>query len=445
MDHQGHTNNWIMVESAALALAGLCFPGFRESSEWLETGLQRLEREFRRQFLSDGVHFEISPLYHAICFHSFLEVKEVAKAAGVKLPQFFGGPLERCADYLKALCRPNFTWPSLNDSGSADMDYTMLVLKAGEIFGRPDLKWIGSKGAEGIQPEPCVRIFADAGIVTMPSGYQSDSNFLVFRAGPPGAAHVHDDILSLDLTALGVPRLIDPGITTYGPSQFTNHYRGAKAHNTILIDGKGPNRSSMSFAERIQPARREVSYQADHEFCAVTGISQWCSDDREAYELSRTVVLVNSTYWVVRDFISGVGEHEVNTFWQFAPGRCEPDADSLAVRCFGPAETGFDLIPCLGMLKPELMCRTGALNPVAGWVSVQGDDVSALSCEYKTKTLLPVTLLWLMLPLTDISATPTTKRMDTEKNAVSLEICFPKGSNHLVAFTTEGRVSFIRL
>ncbi len=271
MDHQGHPNNWIIVESAALALAGLCFPGFRESGEWLETGIQRLEREFRRQFFSDGVHFEVSPLYHAICFHAFLEVKEVAEAAGTKLPKVFRGPLERCADYLEALCRPNFTWPSLNDSGSADMDYTVLLFKAGEIFGRPDLKWIGSKGAEGMQPEPCVRIFADAGIAAMPSGHRSDSNLLVFRAGPPGAAHVHDDILSLDLTALGVPRLVDPGITTYGPSLLTDHYRSAKAHNTILIDGRGPNRSSMSFSERIQPARREFSYQADHEFLCCYG------------------------------------------------------------------------------------------------------------------------------------------------------------------------------
>ncbi|MBM3303405.1 MAG: hypothetical protein FJY85_26090, partial [Deltaproteobacteria bacterium] len=35
MDHRGHPNNWIIVESAALALAGLCFPEFQESEEWV--------------------------------------------------------------------------------------------------------------------------------------------------------------------------------------------------------------------------------------------------------------------------------------------------------------------------------------------------------------------------------------------------------------------------
>ncbi len=171
-------------------------------------------------------------------------------------------------------------------------------------------------------------------------------------------------------------------------------------------------------------------------FCAVTGISRWRSDEnRETYEITRTAVFVDSTYWIVRDFISGEGEHEISTCWQFAPGRCEPDADSLAMRCFGPAETGFDLVPCLGSLKPNLRCRTGSLNPVSGWVSIQGDDVPALSCEYKMNTLLPVTLLWLMLPRTDISATPMIKRIDTEEHAETLEISFPNGSNHLVVFT----------
>jgi hypothetical protein len=539
MDHQGHPNNWIIVESAALTLAGLCFSGFPESSQWVETGIQRLEREFRRQFFPDGVHFEISPLYHAICFHAVLEVKEVAEAAGLRLPELFHTGLERCADYLQALCRPNFTWPSLNDSGSSDMDYTALVRKAGEIFGRPDLKWIGSRGKaiqrgtflhKKVPPEPpsknsisCsqlgfpagetklrnvyevsaeghglgLQIFPDAGIATMRSGWESDANFLLFRAGPAGATHVHEDTLSLDVTALGLPRLVDPGITTYGPDALTDHYRMAEAHNTIVVDGEGPDRSTMAFADRIRPAGTDFLHQTGDGFVAVTGVRcgtitggansggphyvdrsedptvgagfkpapTWLGeippgpplakggergdflaegrgvdktlDKRpegegcnEKYSVSRTVVFVESRYWVIRDCVSGRGEHNINVCWQFAPGRCEPDPESLTVRCWDPRGSGLVVIPSFGRLKATLRCVTGSLKPVSGWVSVHGSDVPAPFCEYRVKVHLPVTLLWLLWPFTGIPNPPPVVQRDVNDNAVTLDVSFADGSHH---------------
>jgi len=215
MDHRGHPNNWIIVESAALVLAGLCFPEFNEASQWIKTGLERLRDEFRRQFFSDGAHFEISPLYHAICVHALLEVKQVAAANETKLPEEFHSPLEKCLEYLAGLSRPDFTWPSLNDSGGVTGDHTVLMRLAGEVFHCPDFNWIGSRGANGVPPTAISRCFPDAGIATMRSDHGQASNFLVFRAGPPGASHIHNDCLSLDVTALGCPMLVDPGITSY--------------------------------------------------------------------------------------------------------------------------------------------------------------------------------------------------------------------------------------
>ncbi|MBI5251563.1 MAG: alginate lyase family protein [Desulfomonile tiedjei] len=442
MDHEGHPNNWIIVESAALALAGLCFPGFRESGLWLGVGLERLDREFRRQFFSDGVHFEISPLYHSICLHALLEVKEVGEVAGQKLPELFGAPLERCTDYLQALCRPNFTWPSLNDSGSADMDYTMLMRKVGEIFQRPDLLWIGSRGSEGEPPEAGLKVFPDTGLAVMRSGFQPDANLLVFRAGLPGAAHVHEDILSLDLTALGVPRLVDPGITTYGPDPLTEHYRRAEAHNTVLIDGRGPSRSTMPFSDRIRPAGEEFSYQVGDGFCSATGSCRWSSGtDGDTCEVTRTVVFVDSRYWVVRDFVFGEGEHEIRVCWQFAPGLCKPGTESLVVQCFDPGGSGFELIPCFGDARPAFRWRTGSLNPVAGWVSMQGRDVPALSCDYTLKERLPVTQLWLLWPFAGISNVQRLERITTREGGTVLEIHFENRSCHAVAFRSEKRVS----
>jgi hypothetical protein len=569
MDHQGHPNNWIIVESATLALAGLCFTGFRESSQWVETGIQRLEREFKRQFFTDGVHFEISPLYHAICFHALLEVKEVTEAAGLKLPEIFDTSLERCADYLQALCRPNFTWPSLNDSSSSDMDYTALMLKAGEVFGRRELTWIGSKGRNGEHPdanslsnreiagesclcqkaphvpspEDCIscsqlgftngeaelrsaykvfgegcgedlftktsspgslgsnanlhqsglRVFPDAGIATMRSGWESDANFLVFRAGPPGATHVHEDTLSLDVTSLGAPCLVDPGITTYGPDALTDHYRMAVAHNTIVIDGEGPGRSTMAFADRIRPAGTDFSQQVGDGFVAVMGVRRGAApvgaglkpsptwlrkippnppllkgrergdflpegrgvdktldklegeSCKEEFSVTRTLVFVESRYWVIRDFVSGHGEHKISVCWQFAPGRYEPDPESLTVRYGDPRGSGLALIPSFGGLRPTLRCATGSLKPVSGWVSVQGSDVPAPFCEYRVKAHLPVTMLWLLWPCTGISHPPAVRRRDVKENAVTLDVYFADGSRHSLELAPDAGICLHRI
>ena len=262
MDHQGHPNNWIIVESSALALAGLCFPQFTEATQWVETALKRLRREIRRQFFADGAHFELSPLYHAICLHALLEVKRAAASVGRMLPEEFAAPLEKSAQFLASLCRPDFSWPSLNDSGGAAGDYCALVELAGGMYGREDLVWIGSRGQRGRTPDWTSRAFPDAGIAVMRSHHAADANFLVFRAGPPGATHVHGDALSLDVTALGHPLLVDPGITAYAPGPLTDHYRSASAHNMILIDGHGPERAGLSFLERTRCAGEDFSWSS---------------------------------------------------------------------------------------------------------------------------------------------------------------------------------------
>ncbi len=439
MDHRGHPNNWIMVESSALALAGICFPGFKEARLWMQTGLERLETEFHRQFHADGVHFEISPLYHSICLHAMLEVKEAAAARRVPLPEIFDSPLELSTNYLAALCRPDFTWPSLNDSGSTSSDYTALMRKAGEVFQQADLMWIGSRGGQGTPPKLLFRTFPDAGIATFRSHYGPDANFLVFRAGPPGAAHVHGDVLAVDVTALGSPRLVDPGITTYAPDKLTQYYRSSAAHSQILIDGKGPDRSTLAFQERIRKAGPELSCWSDASLDVSTGICRGPWDGvSDKYVLIRTVVFVKPHYWIIRDLAEGEGEHELSACWQFFPGRVEVDIKTLTARCEDARGPGFEVLPLLGSNRADVEISTGLLSPPRGWVSLNGSDVPGTSCIYLVKATLPVTLVWLLLPV-DKGTVSRVKaiRRDSAEGEVDLEIQFPEGRTDMITLGKE--------
>ncbi|MGB6068663.1 MAG: alginate lyase family protein [Desulfomonilaceae bacterium] len=439
MDHRGHPNNWIIVESSSLALAGICFPEFREAGLWVQTGMERLETEFHRQFFEDGVHFEISPLYHAICLHAMLEVKQAAAARGMPLPAIFSRPLERCFDYLAALRRPDFTWPSLNDAGSVSSDYTDLMRTAGEVFQREDFKWIGSRGGRGTPPPDRFRVFPDAGIAAFRSDHHPDANFLVFRAGPPGAAHVHGDALSIDVTALGVPRLVDPGITTYAPDKLTQYYRSSAAHNVILIDNCGPDRSTLRFREKVRGAGPDFSSWSDESLDVVTGVCRgpW-EGVRDKYVLTRTVVFVKPDYWIVRDVIEGSGEHEISACWQFYPGRVEVDIKTLAARCVDARGPGFELMPLLADNRADIEISTGLLSPPRGWVSLNGSDVPATSCIYRMKTFLPITLIWLLLPFDKGSVSGIQAiRRDTDLGEVILEIQFQEERSDLIRLGKE--------
>lgn len=438
MDHKGHPNNWIIVESAALALAGICFPQFREAKSWAAAGIERLHKEFGRQFFEDGAHFELSPLYHAICLHALLEVKEAAYARDVALPDEFGAPLERCAEYLAGLYRPDFTWPSLNDSGGATSDFTALMGKAGELFGRPDFIWIGTSGRDGSPPHGKSAEFPHAGVAVMRSAHEHHANHLVFRAGPAGATHVHNDVLSLDLTALGLPRLVDPGVTSYAPDPLTDCYRSTGSHNSILIDGKGASRTSLSFSRRTRPAGEDFSWSASGPLEIASGLYRgpWEKDELPVTVL-RTILFVCGEYWIVRDFVAGSGDHDVTTCWQFFPGRVEIDIETYALRFVDTRGPRFELWPVPGNKAPEIEIFTGATHPPRGWVSIEGADYPATNCRYNFRTGLPFTMMWLLLPSRGRSISGIKQNFEIQDDEThALEIQFPQGHTDFISTCT---------
>ncbi len=430
LDHQGHPNNWIIVESAALTLTGLCFPEFAAADTWLKTGLSRLQAEVDRQFFSDGVLYEISPMYHAICFQALLEVKQAAAETGKGLFEDFDELLRKSAEYLSALCRPDFTWPSLNDSGGCAGDYTALMTKAGELLGSDELMWTGSRGRVGIEPTELSHWFRDAGIVAMRSHHGSDAHFLVFRGGPPGGFHHHDDALSLDVSAAGRPVLVDPGITGYAPGPLTDYYRSAAAHNMILIDGKGPLRAGMCFKDKVRPALDRVSWSRQPPLEIAAGISfgPWAGVSGELTVL-RTVIFVRKSYWIVRDMVVGLGLHEVTTCWTFAPGRLDVGPKNNAATFVDGEGTGLLLLPLTGDRNASVETAEGWVEPPMGWVSLNGNDVPAPACRYCVTASLPLTVVWGLFPTSTTLRGPThaTSR-EGDDDAVILEIVL--ANNH---------------
>ncbi len=213
-----------------------------------------------------------------------------------------------------------------------------------------------------------------------------------------------------------------------------------------MIDDRGPDRSALTFREKVRKAGSDFSCWSDESLDVATGVCHgpW-EGIRDKYVLTRTVVFVKPDYWIVRDRVDGSEEHEISAHWQFYPSRVEIDIKTLAARCVDARGPGFELKPLLAANRADIEISTGLLSPPRGWVSLNGSDVPATSCIYRVKTFLPTTLIWLLLPFEKGFASRIQAiRRDSDEGEVTLEIRFPEGRNDLIRLGKE-RVDAKRL
>ena len=215
--------NHYFENAAALAFVGSCFHG-DAAQRWLEKGLQILRVEIPEQILPDGMHFELSPMYHS----RVLYVMAILRATGNdSLAGLVGDPLKRMAEALQVLCHPDGQIALLNDSALG-------------VYNAPAQLLDYCRRVEAsVQTRPVVRAFSlpDAGYY----GWRDpQGDYLVCdfgRIGPdyiPG--HAHADLLSYELSLHGYRVIVDAGVHDYEVSELRRYARSTAAHNTVEIN-----------------------------------------------------------------------------------------------------------------------------------------------------------------------------------------------------------------
>lgn len=417
MDHQGHPNNWLIVESGALAVAGLLFPEFAEAKAWFQTGSKRIYDQLEKQFFCDGAHFELSPLYHSICLNSLVEFSSVARYCRIEVHERLDSTIRRALAFLAALKRPNGTWPSINDSGSCMADFSGIFSRAEEFVGNiepeKDLRSLNATLSQ-----PGLEHYPDSGFVIMRSSEAGVDNALVFRAGPAGAAHVHGDTLSLDVTFNGHPGLVDPGITAYAPGPLSEYYRSAGSHNVVLLDNTAPERAGLNYQIRIAPAGDTLRVDQSPELMVATGINTLTRPDQTSdIKIFRSVIFVKGMFWIIRDLISGHGSHTISTLWKCYPSDVSLSESNMVASVANDDGLDFKIVP-IG-LEDGLSCNVavGEAFPAKGWVSINGKDCPAPLIEYILNCELPKYVHWGLFPSSSATSLPTGmdfKKMEDE-------------------------------
>lgn len=197
--------NHVIANARALVLAGRAL-GDRAL---LERGIALLRREVPEQVLSDGGHYERSPVYHLLVLRDLLEARA---AAGL---DWLDEPIERMRRFGAALARPDGRPAPFNDAPL-------------ELAPQLDLP----------APPEGTSVFEETGYVVVRDG----DLWLAFDCGPPAPpflpAHAHADALSFQLWVGGRPVVVDPGTSTYEAGATRDAERSTRAHATATVDGR---------------------------------------------------------------------------------------------------------------------------------------------------------------------------------------------------------------
>ena len=380
--NQFSTNrNHLVRESNGLISVGLCFPEFADSREWVEEGLQRLDKELQAQVNVDGSHIEMSVGYQWLTIDEFEVTGNLLNQYRRKLPiSDLDGTLHKMYGYLASVIRPDSSFPQLND-GFILWDVRRLK-EAGRLFGWKDIEFVGSGGESGTQPDFCSRSFPNAGFHIMRSDWTSNARYLIADTGPYGGPHGHEDKLSFELFAYGAAFIIDPGTYTYEKKDpFRNYFVGSQGHNTVLVDQGSQIRRWDP--KHMTPVAEDASYGTWHSEDEFDFASGRYSEGYAPFSLvkpkeldvdfdvthQRDFIFAKPDYWVVVDYLDACKVHDYDFVFHVAPElRIANRTDSSAV--LRSERNGAQLIiQAVSVQKFSSEVLAGAVSPIQGWYS----------------------------------------------------------------------------
>lgn len=208
--------NHYFEDLKALILCALFFG----DTNVLEKALKAFHQEGREEILSDGMHFELSPMYHKLIFEGVIRVAAALRAGG--------RADEEIEQYLQPML--NVAWsleegleriPLFNDCGNNVAKSLPAVMAA-------------CKKHFGISPafKACLE---DSGYYIFKQGAWK----LIVDAGQPGPTyipgHAHCDAGSFELFKEGKPVLVNCGTYAYQCKE-RDFFRSTAAHNTVMVN-----------------------------------------------------------------------------------------------------------------------------------------------------------------------------------------------------------------
>ena len=191
----------------------------------LDVALPLLEGQAREQILPDGMHFELSPMYHKVILEDVLRVAASLDKNG-RGSEELRGCVRRMCDCLYSLERNASRTPLFNDSGD-------------NVAKHKDALLACAKMRFGVEPRYREDV-PDAGYYLMERECSGHVLKLIFDAGGPGPeyamGHAHCDALSFEAFVDGEPWIVNCGTYAYQDPRRLD-FKRTSFHSTVMIEG----------------------------------------------------------------------------------------------------------------------------------------------------------------------------------------------------------------
>ncbi len=341
--------NHLQKNYKTLAIAGLFFCG-PSPDRWLDNGMQGLWTELREQVLPDGVHYERSPMYHAIALADFLEVIALRSAAQMAIPADARDRVQCMISAFGVLCRPDGQLHLFNDAAHNVAPSRRTIVRL----------------AQQLSYEPAPN---RSGTLALPDGGyfgwadRASGDRILIDCGEPGPqyqpGHAHCDLLSFELDLAGRNVVVDAGVHGYAGGPLREYVRSTRAHNTVMIAFKEQAEIWGSFRMARRPEIVSAVASGDGEDFSFTGAYRPYHDRAATHQRQ---VTRHAGEWLVTDKVEGATNSVLTSFLHLHPNFA---TESDGVRVVARSSFLTVLIEPFGVDRFDL--QRGANRPHQGW------------------------------------------------------------------------------
>lgn len=210
--------NHYFEDLKAIIIASYLFKDDKKLNGYLKS----FKKQCEEQILEDGVHYELSLMYHKLILEDVMRIGMLAKQPDFPDCNWITPLIQKMADACYSLEKGIGRTPLFNDAGdNVAKTCEQLCLAAEKQFGvKAELK----------------DAFEVSGYYKIYDGNRA----LIFDAGKIGVdyqpAHGHCDCLSFEFSIDGMPLFVNSGTYEY-QGDLRKYFRKTCAHNTIEING----------------------------------------------------------------------------------------------------------------------------------------------------------------------------------------------------------------
>lgn len=348
-------NNHLIGECAGVWIAAVTWDGWPEMKRWGARCKAILEEEVLKQNGTDGVNREQAFSYQQFVLDFALLAGFAARAANQDFSTEYWNRLERMIDFIACMTDAGGHMPMVGDADdgyvvqltptSAHDNFQSLLATGAVLFQRSDLarkarvcddktRWLLGRKAyttfETLLAQAPVRYtgtreFVEAGYYLLGDRYETaDEVRMLVDAGPLGylsiAAHGHADSLSFVLSVGGEEVLIDPGTYAYHTSpEWRRYFRGTRAHNTVLVDGRDQSDQSGNFMWSRHANSRCIEFLDELPVQRFIGEHDGYRALRDPVTHRREIAYdAHERTFTIVDTLECEGEHTVRLHWHCA-------------------------------------------------------------------------------------------------------------------------------